>query len=420
MSDSSRPARPQQVTTAVVLSVVACVLAVVNLFDTRDDLRSTSFEDRVADGQGGIGGFASSSEQVVRVLEALVLVSGALAAAAAVLAVYAWQRNRAAWIGFFVVAGLLALTLPVAGVLPVLLLASGATFLAGRPARDWFSDRAPARAGAAVALTEQGPRDGGPLPHSPEAHPTPPPWPGRFGGGSTAMPPEGQPDPFAKQPQGQSEGGQAPPQQAWQQGWPPPQPQAPWGQQPTRDPDKRPGTVTAACITTWVGTLLVAALTALIAVALSADRGAFVREFQRQAATAELQVTVDQVIATAWTMAVVGLVWCLAAAVLAVLAFRRSRGGRIGLAVSAALTALLSLLLILSVVAAIPLLLGIAVLVLLFTGGANDWYARRGAGQAPHGWSPPGGPPPGQHPPHGQHPPYGQPPPPPPGRQGPW
>jgi hypothetical protein len=42
------------------------------------------------------------------------------------------------------------------------------------------------------------------------------------------------------------------------------------------------------------------------------------------------------------------------------------------------MTAVFSLLSITSIVSAITLLAGIAVIVLLFVGGANDWFKRRG------------------------------------------
>ena len=479
MTDSPPPSRPQQVTTAVVISVTACVLAVVNLFSTRDELRGTTLRDTVAEAQAGVG-FGTDEQLVLRVLEVMVLVSGALAATGIVLAVYAWQRHRAAWIGFFVVAALLALTLPVAGVLPILLLACGATFLATRPVRDWFADRVTAPAGSHVALAQEGPSDsaGGPPGQQP------PPYPGRFGsGGSSAVPPaqppQESPPAGGQEPDappsygpwhggvglgkpGEGQGGEAPdpsyggpsygqssnPSYGQSYGQPSPYYGQSYGQSdphgygpsygapgPGRDPDKRPGTVTTACVLTWVGASLVGLLTALASLVLLSDRGSFVREFRRQAEGADLQVTVDQALAVAWTMTGLLLLWCLLAIVLAVLAFRRSRGGRIGLAVSAGLTVLISLLAILSIVAAVPLFMGIAVLVLLFTGGANDWYARRASwsppGAGPYGGGHPGDPmvpQAGQQPPYGQQqppygqqpPPYGQQPPPPPGRSGPW
>ena len=69
--------------------------------------------------------------------------------------------------------------------------------------------------------------------------------------------------------------------------------------------------------------------------------------------------------------------WCVIACVLAVFAMRGSNVSRILLVISASVAGLLSLLLIGSVVSALWLLACIAVVVLLFTGGASGWYARR-------------------------------------------
>jgi len=60
-----------------------------------------------------------------------------------------------------------------------------------------------------------------------------------------------------------------------------------------------------------------------------------------------------------------------------VLVLRRSNAARITLVVSSAMTAIFSLLSITSLVSAITLLAGIAVIVLLFVGGANDWFKGR-------------------------------------------
>ena len=80
------------------------------------------------------------------------------------------------------------------------------------------------------------------------------------------------------------------------------------------------------------------------------------------------------------------------AVILAVAAFRRSNGGRIGLVVLSGVTALLTLAGSIFCLPALWLVASVATLVLLFTGGANDWYARRGSGQPgqPAGYPPPG------------------------------
>jgi hypothetical protein len=111
---------------------------------------------------------------------------------------------------------------------------------------------------------------------------------------------------------------------------------------------------------------------------LAVSGDSFVQEFEAAAQDTQVSLTADQAMALGWSVGAVLLVWSIAALVLAVLAFRRSNAARIALVVSAATTALLSLAAIMSVISLVTLLMAGATLVLLFTGGANDWYARRG------------------------------------------
>lgn len=436
MTDAPQPSRPQQVTTAAVLAVAASTLAVANLFSTRDQLRTSTVREALGE-QSGRGPLAQGGPGTVEVLEVLVLVSGALAATAGVLAVFAWQRHRAAWMAFFFVAGLMTFTWQVAGFVPLVVLGAGAGFFASRPARDWIAGRVPVARGRQVLLTEQGPPEG--VGGSGE-RPQPGPWPGQFGGGPDPVPqgPAGTSDPppvygpwhGGSQPAGQQGQQSGVPQSggypagatgAYAASYPTAHQGSGWPA-PGRDPEKRPGTVTAACVITWISAGLVGLICGLVALVVSANRDALVRELRRQVGAADVQVTTDQALAATWAIVGIGLVWCLLAVVLAVLAFRRSRAGRIGLVISAALTVLVSLVAVLSFVSVLPLLLGVAVIVLLFTGGANDWYARRATGSyggpsSGPSYGPSSGPSYGQ--PQDQQP-YGQPPPPPPGRSGPW
>ena len=71
--------------------------------------------------------------------------------------------------------------------------------------------------------------------------------------------------------------------------------------------------------------------------------------------------------------------WSMAAILLAIFTMRRSRGARIALVVSSGLTIVASLV---SIVgggfgSVLTLLGAIAVIILLFTGGANRWYRGR-------------------------------------------
>ncbi len=87
------------------------------------------------------------------------------------------------------------------------------------------------------------------------------------------------------------------------------------------------------------------------------------------------------------TMFIVFLVWSILGVVLGVWAMRRSNVARILLVVSSALVAIVSLVSIGSGLSALWLLAAIATIILLFVGGANDWYARRSA-TAPQTYQP--------------------------------
>jgi len=163
----------------------------------------------------------------------------------------------------------------------------------------------------------------------------------------------------------------------------PPQPsgQQPYGSpyQPVRDPDKRPGTVLAAGITTIVLSGLSFVVYLVVALLMVAVRDDMVETIEDELTADQRNLFGADDLATFLTVVVAVLaVWCLVAVVLGVLAMRRSKVARILLVVSAAMTALISLLAITSGLSAVTLIGAVAVIVLLFTGGANDWYARRG------------------------------------------
>jgi hypothetical protein len=218
---------------------------------------------------------------------------------------------------------------------------------------------------------------------SPQPQDAPPPY---------GQPQYGQPQhaqPQHAQPQyGQPQYGQP------QEGRPTPdQYAAPYGQQPTGGPlgdgldmygrplgtDERPGTVTAAG---WI-TLILSGLTALfyafLTLAIVVAKDEVLREINR--ALAEQGATGDFDAEDAYGIVVVVLLaftaWCVIACVLAVFAMRRSTAARILLVISACVAGLISLVLIGSVISGVWLVACVLVVILLFTGGAGDWYARR-------------------------------------------
>jgi hypothetical protein len=286
---------------------------------------------------------------VVQLLRALVLVSGALAAAGCVLAIFTLQRHRGARVGLGVVSLLLLFTATfVAGFLPVVV-AVAATMLWGREARDWFAGVTPRPAAPAPARPNRSADPGSP--------------------GMAAWNP-----PVASARSGQDVPAAAVRPFAGAQ----PAPGAvPVGTHPhPGGTSRRPRAVTVAAWLTWVFSGLVAAAFALVVVTLLAQRDRLLADLRTNDALGQLGLTDQEVVSLLWVLSAVCIFWALSAAALAVLAFRRVNLGRIGLVVSAVVAAIVGLL-------AIPVgwphaFACIATVALLFSGAANRWYAGDG------------------------------------------
>ena len=152
----------------------------------------------------------------------------------------------------------------------------------------------------------------------------------------------------------------------------------PYGQQPYGSPvgdaGKRPATVTAAAWISIVFSALTAALFGVIAFGLLVARDQVVEEIQKSPDYQDINVDVDQAYGVAVALMFGIFVWCVIAIVLAVFVLRRSNVARILLTISAAVTAVLSLLGIAGGIPIVTLIAAIAVLVLLYVGGAGDWF----------------------------------------------
>jgi preprotein translocase subunit SecG len=204
------------------------------------------------------------------------------------------------------------------------------------------------------------------------------PWQAWF---SVAMsdpnnPPPGNPygDPPPSNPYGQ-----APPPQPPAYGQPAqPYPPASYG---TTDPDKRPGTVTAASIITIVFSAITALAFGIFAIVLVAARDDVTDEVNREieGQPGFEDINADDLMNVITVFLVIFAIWSLIALVTAVLAMKRQNWARIVTVISAVVSGLFSLLGITSGLSAITLLAAIAVVVLYFTGGANEWYRRKNA-----------------------------------------
>ena len=168
--------------------------------------------------------------------------------------------------------------------------------------------------------------------------------------------------------------------------------QDPYGQQPSYGAppvqgDRRPGTVTAAAWITIVFSGLTAVLFGFAGLALLVARDQVITEMERVPEFQDAGIDADAAVGVLVAFILGLVVWAVIALVLAVFVLRRSNVARILLVISSSVVALLSLLGITSGISAITLIASVATIVLLFVGGAGDWFARKGS----HGDHPGGG-----------------------------
>lgn len=165
---------------------------------------------------------------------------------------------------------------------------------------------------------------------------------------------------------------------------PPSYPESPYGQQyaPYPAPDgtgRRPGTVFAGALVAIIGAGITAAMVAVGVFGLLVARDDVLTEIRSQPEfqDQELGITASDLYNVVLVVLVVLLVWSLVGCLLGFLALRRSQVSRILLVISSAMVVVASLVTIATVVSVLWLLAAGATIVLLFVGGANDWYARR-------------------------------------------
>src|ERR1700712_5126151 len=98
MSDTDRSARPRQLTMAGGFVIGGSVFLVLSVFDTITSLHSVEMRDEITKvlSSGTGSGLGLSVSDALSLMRVGLMVAGACAAAAAVLGVYVFQRNRAA------------------------------------------------------------------------------------------------------------------------------------------------------------------------------------------------------------------------------------------------------------------------------------------------------------------------------------
>jgi len=392
MSEPTTLPRPRQVTTASIIGGLGSLLLVVSLFDLMSGLHSIEAREQIAENLASPAyeGLGVDAAFVTDALRTLLLVTGALAAAGVVLAVYVFQRHRGARLGFGIAAALLFVsTFVLADWIPgvpfgiTVVMAFAASLLWSPPVRDWYAGRAPAAREESTRSSRPGPTTAA---WAPPTAPSQPPE-------ADPPRPEDRADAPQPAPAVYPYGGQRPAEGP--SSWAPP----PSGVRPV-DPDRRPGQVTAAVVLTWIVAPVVAFAFFLVVMMLMVARDTLLEALRGTPELESSGFTTGELMAALWAASAILLFWCLVACVLAFLAFRRqgwARGVLVGSAVMATLVSLVAF--PLGLLVAVP---AAASAGLLLSGPARAWYA------APRG--PTAGPRPPSYP---QQPP----PPPPPQRQ---
>jgi hypothetical protein len=151
---------------------------------------------------------------------------------------------------------------------------------------------------------------------------------------------------------------------------------SPYGAPAQPNGDRRPGTVTAAAWITMVFAAIVAAIFGLTGLALVIARDQVITEMERVPEFQDTNIDADSTVGVLAAVMFGLVVWALIAIVLAIFVLRRSNVARILLVISSTVVALASLLTITSGVSAVLLIASVAVIVMLFAGGAGAWFKR--------------------------------------------
>jgi hypothetical protein len=318
MSETKLP-RPGQATLAGWLIVLGSLLTVVTAWDQISGLRSLDTRERVEEvlAEPPLAGSGVGLDNILDLMHVMALVTGAMAAAAVILGWHVLQRNRQARLALTVIAAPLFFAGMFGGGFWSTLSAVAVVLLWMSPTRDWFDG---------VSPTKREALDSGDPDQESYVAPAPPDAPAA----STAST---SPTDSASGPARLSQ--QQPP---------------PWtgaiAQTTKAAPKRRPGAVTAAAVLTWIGSGFTALMMLASAVTATANPDLILDQVRKQAESDPRMrevaglYTTDVIVASAWTMAVLVALVCVAAGVFAVFAIRRHSWARVALMISAGISAL--------------------------------------------------------------------------------
>ena len=352
------------VTIAGSVLVVLSVFAQISTLGSLDTRRT--YEQLLSEPPGD--GLGISVETMLQVVRVLAMVTGACAAATAILGWQVMQRSRSARLALTILAVPLFLAGFVTGGFTTSLVAAACVVLWLQPARAWVDgDPVPERY---LRPVERSTATSGPAPGT--GWPPPPPPAEASSDPSSESPAEApRTGPSAYQGFGTAAAATSPVGGPVHQA---PSAPVPRGSAPQQ--------LRAALVLTWVGCAMVVVGLALSVVAIALDPALVDTEIQRaldENPTMADQVSVDQMRVVLLAMLGGLAAWAVAAAVLALLAWLGRSWAWVLLCVSAAASAGLFFLVTVvgGFVAAIPLALTAGSLALLLRPEVRAWYAAR-------------------------------------------
>ncbi len=364
MADTPLP-RPRQVSFSGWSIIAGSVLTILYAFQRVSLLGSLESQQSVLDfvSTSPGKGLGLSVDEVQTAIRLMCLVAGGTAAATAILGWYVMAPSRSARVVLSVLAPVLFVAGLTSGGLFSALVAAGVAMLWVQPARDYFNGKAPVRDAVGAAAMSGGTS----------------PWSAPTGGTRVPPPPPGGSAWDLTRPGGEAAASTtAPGTTSTDSGSAQPAP-SPYGVPATPGPQRRPGTVTAAVITTIVASTITCAGLVVSLLYIASNRAEFRTQIDAQLATSPAYDEFSSSTLADISIGVLAVLalWCLVAIGLAIGTARASNGARIALVVSASLSGLVSLLGALVVVPLLLTIASIATVVLLFRGGASEWFAAR-------------------------------------------
>ncbi len=353
---STTPARPPMVTVAAYLIMVGSIFVVLLVWDRIAGLHSLdtrkALQPLVADPQ--MKKLGIQVDDLLVVIKTLSLVAAGCATAMVILGYQTLQRSRSARLALTVLAVPLFLTGIATGgyASSVVAVAVGTLWL--QPARGWFDGSgAPAGAGRPGESAHPSARPVWPPPYEPPAPNTP--------------------ESTTHDLTAHDRTAEPPPPGAVPAAWAPP-PLSAYDE--PRAAGSRPRTLVWACALTWIFCALAGvALVSSILVLAASPHVVLDKMHQQNPDLATQGVSDHMILLIGYVTCSLFILWCVLAAVLAVLVFRRTRWAYYGLLVSTAMAAMLCLVGVIgSLVVVVPMLAAVAVVACLARPDVRDWF----------------------------------------------